>query len=139
MVKEISFESEIIKRTIDFIIVVSQDYDTYYLTLLKNALKYGMTKDEFWKSDINTYYAYEKAYEETIHENAHIQGYYNFIALSTIFENLFANKGDKPKQYPKENELAMMKKENVNTNKINKNITTEDVEKLYLYRLSQCK
>ena len=32
-----------------------------------------------------------------------------------------------------------MKKENVNTNKINKNITTEDVEKLYLYRLSQCK
>lgn len=139
MVKKISFESEIIKRIIDFIIVVSQDYDTYYLTLLKNALKYGMTKDEFWKSDISTYYAYEKAYEEKIHENNHIQGYYNFIALSTIFENLFAKKGDKPKQYPRENELAMSRNGNNNTKKSFKNMTTEDVEKLYLYRLSRCK
>lgn len=86
--------------------------------MLKNAIKYGMTPKEFWHSDINDYYAYEIAYVEKLHETTHLQGYYNYIALQTIFSNMFRKDGEKVEHYPKQNLYIEFENNNGNSNEI---------------------
>lgn len=106
------------------------------MTLLKNALKYGMTKEEFWKDNIQDYFVYEEAYVERVHEQTHIQGLYNYIAIETICANLFKKKGDKASEYPKDN--LLFKNDGKEKNKDIKPKTKEDVEQAYFKKLAQC-
>nr|DAR54940.1 MAG TPA: hypothetical protein [Caudoviricetes sp.] len=125
-------------QTINYLTIVNQDYDSFYLNLLKNALKYGMTKKEFWESSFQEYCAYEKQYVEKIHEQSHIQGLYNYIALSTILSNMFKEKGQKADEYPIKNLLEDSKvKQKINIKEIVKNDDTFD--KLYFNMLSKCR
>ena len=72
--RKLDIEAKTIQNIINFITILNFDYDSYYMTLLKNALKYGMKKEEFWKDNIQDYFVYEEAYVEKIHEQSHIQG-----------------------------------------------------------------
>lgn len=81
-----------------------------------------MSFQEFWHSEIEVYYAYELAYIEKLHETNHLQGYYNYLALQTIFSNMFKKSGEKEEEYPKENLYILYQKERENkTNENNKN------------------
>lgn len=76
-----------------------------------------MTPKEFWENDIDTFYAYEKAYITRLHQESHIQGLYVHCALETALSNAFAKNGAKRVEYPKEpiyspyNEKYLHKKE----------------------------
>lgn len=76
-----------------------------------------MTPKEFWENDIDTFYAYEKAYITKLHSESHIQGLYVNLALETALSNAFAKRGDKKEEYPNEpiyspyNEKYLKKKE----------------------------
>lgn len=120
------------------------DYEDYYKQLLKNALKYGMSSNEFWYGETYTdYFLYEEAYYERLHEEKHIQGYYNFIAFNVILSNAFIDKkkGNKPLSYPDMNIYQESKKKL----KIDKNngfkkekITKENLQSVYMNRLANC-
>lgn len=61
-----------------------------------------MTPKEFWENDIDTFYAYEKAYITKLHNESHIQGLYTNLALETALSNAFAKNSSKKVEYPKE-------------------------------------
>ena len=125
--------------------IITFDYDKHYNELLKNALKYGMNSREFWyDNDYKDYFLYEEAYFEKLHEQTHIQGYYNYIAFNTVLSNAFMdkNKGQKPVEYPKENiYITSMEKSDIKQNnnvKSNVKLTKENLQKVYMSRLANC-
>lgn len=58
-----------------------------------------MTEDEYWNKDPRLLEAFYKTYMEELHREAHIYGYYNFVALTTALSNAFRDKGKKPIPY----------------------------------------
>lgn len=134
--KNNSYISNLIKFIDGIIQIISIDIDYQYEELYKNALKYGMSKNEFWYGeDYKEYFLYEEAYYERLHETSHIQGYYNYIALSTTMSNMFKNKGDKGIEYPEMNILSSQREKSFNEAKNGfkqsvKNITQENVSKV---------
>lgn len=126
----------LLKYLLNFFRVIVFDYDEYYLTLFKNALKYGMTRDEFYNNDLQEYYCYQEAYIEKIHEQSHIQGLYSYIAMQTIVTNVLAKKGDKPSEYPKI-DFYNEEKEKIKNNKTHK-ITKDNLHNKYMNSLLKC-
>lgn len=61
-----------------------------------------MTEKQFWHSDPELIIAYHKAYYRRLNEEAHAQGFYGFIAVSTAFANAFRKKGERSHDYIKE-------------------------------------
>lgn len=126
-----------------FIIVFN--YDRYYDDLLKNALKYGMSRNDFWYGeDYKEYFLYEEAYYERLHEQTHIQGYYNYIAFNTVLSNAFMDtkKGQKPINYPQMNIYMETKEKRVKNenNKVKNNVklTKENLQQKFMSRLANC-
>lgn len=77
----------------NLMVIAKFDYDKYYSNLLKNALKYGMSREEFWYGeDYKEYFIYQEAYYEGLHEKAHIQGQYFYIGISSILSNFEKDK-----------------------------------------------
>lgn len=117
------------------------DYEKHYSDLLKNALKYGMTRSEFWYGeDYRDYFLYQEAYYERLHETSHIQGYYNYIALSTIMGNMLAKKGSQALEYPRANILSQEKEKalkNENTKRL-ESMNKQELKEYYQNKLSQC-
>lgn len=60
-----------------------------------------MTIEQFWHDDPKLIYVYQKAYLNKLHQEAHTQGYYYFIGLTTALGNAFRKKGQKAEEYPK--------------------------------------
>lgn len=123
------------------ILITIFDYEKYYSNLLKNALKYGMSRSDFWYGeDYKDYFLYEEAYYERLHETSHIQGYYNYIALNTIVGNVLKKKSDKAIEYPRMNILSSAKENTLETakNNVKQEITKENLEEMYRKRLSKC-
>ena len=117
------------------------DYDKYYDELLKNALKYGMSRNDFWYgSNYKDYFLYEEAYYEKMHEQTHIQGYYNYIALNVVLSNMFMdkNKGNKPLVYPEKNIYASAKEKRVVGDITSVKTTKENKQKVFMKRLANC-
>lgn len=63
-----------------------------------------MTVEQFWHSDPMLLKVYEKAYLRRLHTEAHAQGFYGFVALSTALGNAFRKKGEKAREYPRKPE-----------------------------------
>ena len=127
----------------NILLIINFDYDKYYNELFKNALKYGMSRNDFWNGyDYKEYFIYEEAYLERLHEQTHIQGYYNYIAFNTIISNAFMDrkKGNKPLEYPIDNIYQESKQKAVkglkNTNKSKTKITRENIQEVYMNRLA---
>lgn len=77
--------------------------ETYYIVEeLPLALEYGMTPHDFWNEDCDLLYAYQKAYINKLHTNAHIQGLYNELSVRIAIANSFKKPEDKIVEYPKE-------------------------------------
>lgn len=127
---------------INFFKVIILDYDNHYLELMKNALKYGMTKQEFWFDDLREYYVYEEAYIEKLHETSHIQGLYSYIALQTVAGNVFQKKGEKPLEYPITNIYAQEKEKTLVGHKktltSSVKVTKENLQEVYMNKLAKC-
>ena len=129
----------------NIILILVFNYDDYYNKLFKNALKYGMSRNDFWYgNDWKEYLIYEDAYYERLHEHTHIQGYYNYIAFNTILSNAFSDKkkGNKPLNYPEYN-LYQENMKNIDkvvktTNTSNIKITKENLQQVYMNRLANC-
>ena len=142
---ELTLEKKLAYYIYSILSILVFNYDRYYNDLFKNALKYGMSKNDFWYGDSwKDYFIYEEAYYERLHEQTHIQGYYNFIAFNTIVNNIFLDKkkGNKPLNYPERN-IYQESKENAhkgvkNTNKGNIPLTKENLQKVYMNRLANC-
>lgn len=60
-----------------------------------------MTDEQFWHGDPTLIFDYQNAYMSDLHLIAHIQGYYDFIGLTTALGNAFRKKGQKAEEYPK--------------------------------------
>lgn len=125
--------------------IINEDIDETYLLLLERAIEYGMSAKEFWKNDIEEYYCYENAYQRRLHSNAHVQGLYNYIALSTIASNLLRKSNSEQKHYPEKNLLEDYEQkqrdiitQNKKGNKYVKNVVKEHLEDQYRIRLQQC-
>lgn len=58
-----------------------------------------MTDYEFWHKDPNLIIAFHKEYYRRLHEEAHAQGFYGFVAVSTALSNAFRKKGEKSHDY----------------------------------------
>lgn len=58
-----------------------------------------MTPQQFWHDDPDLLPAYHKAYYKRLHEQAHVQGFYNHIAFSVALGNAFRKKGQKAQNY----------------------------------------
>ena len=58
-----------------------------------------MTVEQYWHGDPKLLEAYYKTYLEGLHQDAHIYGYYQFIAVSTALSNAFREKGKKAIPY----------------------------------------
>lgn len=122
------------------------DYNNLYNDLLKNAIKYGMSINEFWHSEnYKIYFLYEEAYFEKLHDEKHTQGLYNFIAFNTVISNAFRDKKENPKalEYPKENFYVISLKEKQETKKLSNRIATSEITKANLQkaltqRLCEC-
>lgn len=127
---ELSLNNYKINYVYKLIQLVNFDYEEYYDNLFKNAIKYGMKPNEFWNNEnFKIYYFYEEAYIEKLHEEKHLQGMYNFIALSTVISNaLRDSKGGKPLEYPREN-LYISQKELLINKQNKKEIPKEKVTK----------
>ena len=126
-------------------IIITTDYDKYYNEIFKNALKYGMSRNDFWYgNDWKDYFIYEEAYFERLHEQTHIQGYYNYIAFNTVLNNAFMDKkkGNKPLNYPErsiyQEQQEKAEKGLKNTNKGKTKITRENMQQVYMNRLANC-
>lgn len=79
-------------------------YEYYSTEILPYALQYGMTVEQFWHDDADLIIAYHKAYYRRLHTEAHAQGFYGFVALSTALGNAFRKKGEKAREYPRKPE-----------------------------------
>lgn len=128
----------------NIIILLNFNFDKYYNELFKNALKYGMTKNQFWYEDYADYYIYEEAYQERLHEQTHIQGYYNCIAFNIVLSNAFADtkKDAKLINYP-EIDIYSQYKQKLNDSENNKThdnvkITKENLNENFQQRLLEC-
>lgn len=86
-----------------------------------------MTLEQFWHGDPNLITIYQKAYNQKIHDEAFLQGWYNFEALSRALTNALSGldgKRHKPIQY--------LDKPLVNANDYyNKPVTEEELEDKY--------
>lgn len=58
-----------------------------------------MTPQQFWHDDPDLLPAYHKAYYKRLHEQAHAQGYYNFLAFATAYGNANRKPGTQPTKY----------------------------------------
>lgn len=118
-------------------VVAKFDYDKYYSNLLKNALKYGMTRNEFWYvEDWKEYYLYEEAYYERLHESSHIQGQYFYTAMQSILSMVFCKNDNERIEYPKQNAYVSYKEDIEKHKKIE---TLKDRKNLQAYRASKLK
>lgn len=74
----------------------------YFVEELPLALEYGMSPHQFWEEDIDLFYAYQKAYVNRVHNQAHLIGLYNELAYSVTMANAFRQKNSDVVSYPKE-------------------------------------
>lgn len=58
-----------------------------------------MTVEQFWHKEPDLIIAYHKAYYRRLHTEAHTQGFYDFVAISTALSNAFRKKGEKSHDY----------------------------------------
>ncbi len=147
MDKKLSETKNSINYIINFIDTILEllktDIEEYYNDMFKNALKYGMSSNEFWYgTNYKDYFLYEEAYYERLHETSHIQGYYNYISLTTALGNAFRQKGSKALEYPSINILASqkekaLKRENSNGKRRIK-ITQENKQQVYIDSFKNC-
>lgn len=61
-----------------------------------------MTPHQFWDEDPDLLFAYQQAYINKIHKQAHINGLYNNLAFSIALSNAFREKNTKVIEFPKE-------------------------------------
>jgi hypothetical protein len=66
------------------------------------ARQYGMSWEEFWHKDTRLFNVCQKAYYRNLYETAWLNGLYVNISIQNIAENIFAKKGTKPREYPRE-------------------------------------
>ncbi len=126
----------------NIVFVMTYDYDKYYKELFKNALKYGMSKNEFWNGqDYDDYFVYEEAYYEKMHETQHIGGLYNFIAISSALGGKTSD--GKPLRYPDNNYLYQQKNKAKNAQSNSsldkgrfKEVKKEKMQELYMSELA---
>ena len=121
------------------------DYNVIYDDLLKNAIKYGMSVNDFFNFDnYKIYYLYEEAYYEKLHEEKHTQGMYNFIAFNTVIGNALrdSKKGGKPLEYPTKDLYEISRKKIINENQSKKilkqNVTASNMNEALQQRLLEC-
>ena len=133
------------KYIYSIILITILDYDRLYDDMLKNAIKYGMSVNEFWNTEnYKIYYLYEEAYFEKLHDEKHTQGLYNFIAFNTVITNALRDtkKGGKPSEYPEENlyqSHQKMAQKQTRRKKIEKqNITSSNIGVALQQRLLEC-
>lgn len=100
-----------------------------------------MSRNDFWNgSNYKDYFLYEEAYYEKMHEQTHIQGYYNYIALNVVLSNMFMdkNKGNKPLVYPEKNIYTSAKEKRVVGTITSVKTTKENKQKVFMKRLANC-
>ena len=107
--------------------------ETYYLVEeLPLAIEYGMSLDDFWNGDFDLLFAYEKAYINKLHKQAHLQGLYINLALSVSLSNMFKKNSQRPVEYPKEDIFNPFKTTIKNNNStISKIDTSKNNNELY--------
>lgn len=138
-----NIETQIALYVYSVFVITIFDYEKYYNDLLKNALKYGMSRNDFWYGESwEDYFLYEEAYYEKLHEQTHIQGYYNFVAFNTVLHNAFLDKkkGDKPQNYPTSSIYQESKEKALEGSKTSKKqnvrVTKENLQNVYMNRLA---
>lgn len=141
---ELKLDKETIKvcYVYSMVFVIVFDYDKYYTTLYKNALKYGMSSNDFWKGNTEDYFVYEEAYYERMHETQHIGGLYNYMAICSALGN--KDSSGKQMSYPQENYyFAQQKQEKANSKKVSnlckfKEIKKKDLHRRQMAELAHC-
>lgn len=105
----------------------------YFVEELPLALEYGMSPHQFWEEDIDLFYAYQKAYVNRVHNQAHLIGLYNELAFSVTMANAFRNKNSDVVPYPKEDVYNPLKTKAKDKEKtfIESLDTTENNNQLY--------
>ena len=68
---------------------------------MPEAIKCGMTPEEFWYGDMRLLAVYQRQYYSNASYMAWLTGYYNYVAFGTTMSNAFAKKGAKKAEYPK--------------------------------------
>lgn len=58
-----------------------------------------MTYEQYWHGEPNLLGIYYKSYMQKLHQEAHIYGYYQFVAVSTALSNAIREKGKKAIPY----------------------------------------
>lgn len=123
----------------NIIYITTFNYDKYYQELLKNALKYGMSFNDFWyNTKCEDYYLYEKSYYERLDESSHIEGYYNYIALKSIVSSIFAKNKEDIMNYPTNNLLKQAEIDKISKKVTNEKITKENLDEVFRNRLKNC-
>ena len=72
------------------------DFIAYYITI-------GMPRDEVLYGERSSFDDYDRAYEYKqmqTNRNLHLQGYYDYMAVSCALSSAFADKGKKGTPYP---------------------------------------
>lgn len=54
-----------------------------------------MTDEQYWHGEPDLLQRYYEVYMQRIHQEAHLYGYYQYIAVSTALSNAFREKGKK--------------------------------------------
>ena len=76
---------------------VKPKYDTlaevYKYELLPLAIEVGLTPFDFWYGDLYLLDSYVIAYNRRIENNAKLNGFYTYIAMSTIVDEMFSKNG----------------------------------------------
>lgn len=105
----------------------------YFVEELPLALEYGMSPHQFWEEDIDLFYAYQKAYVNRVHNQAHLIGMYNELAYSVTMANAFRQKNSDVVSYPKEDVYNPLKTQAKDKEKtfIESLDTTENNNQLY--------
>ena len=125
--------------TYNIIFTISFNYEKYYNELLKNALKYGISRNDFWYGiNYKDYFIYEEAYYEKLHYEAHIQGFYNYIAFNTVLANMFRKQGENAIEYPNMDIYTEMQEKAKKSQKTTQKITKENLQEVYVNRLANC-
>lgn len=139
---KLDYNQLLLKYLINFFRVIILDYDKEYNNMFKNALKYGMKKEDFWYGDNKEYYIYEDAYIERLHETSHIQGLYTYTALQVLVNNLFIDtkKGEKEEHYPDNNFYIDYKEKRLKSakNNIKNKVTKDNLQSVYMNSLNNC-
>lgn len=58
-----------------------------------------MTAEQFWHEEPKLLEVYQRAYYNRLHEEAHLSGYYNYVAVSIALSNAFRKKGTQEAKY----------------------------------------